>query len=159
MSCPGVTAEVYPGATHLSTTACTSDAPTLCAYDPAPLTTAALAQASIGKKTLGSGRAAGSLLHLAPRCLLLLPLLAELALRQHPCRTRSSATTRRGRVPQNPPSSDYEFFRLSAVSSQSIMADDDRAYTIASSSTPQVLTISSGSGQEVAAPVIHIGSS
>ncbi|MCP4899425.1 MAG: hypothetical protein GY906_20870, partial [bacterium] len=38
------------------------------------------------------------------------------------------------------------------------MTDNDRAYTIASSSTPQVLTISSGSGQEVAAPVIHIGS-
>ena len=26
MSCPGVTAEVYPGATHLSHTACTSNA-------------------------------------------------------------------------------------------------------------------------------------
>jgi hypothetical protein len=28
MNCPGVTAEVYPGATHLSFTACTSDAHT-----------------------------------------------------------------------------------------------------------------------------------
>ena len=117
MSCPGVTAEVYPGATHLSTTACTSDAHALCAYDPAPLTTAALAQASIGKKTLGSGRAAGSLLHLAPRCLLLPPLLAELALRQHPCRTRSSATTRRGRVPQKPRPQTYEFFTMSLLTS------------------------------------------
>ena len=116
MSCPGVTAEVYPGATHLPLAACTSSAPAHARQTSSALRLRRWLKLYQQKETKGRERAAGSLPRSALACPLLLPylphslfgnpLLAELALRQPRPTSRRASTELYGTC---------DFHRLSAV--------------------------------------------
>ena len=73
MSCPGVTAEVYPGATHLSLAACTSSAPAHARQTSSALRLRRWLKLYQQKETKGRERAAGSLPRSSLACRLLLP--------------------------------------------------------------------------------------
>ena len=102
MSCPGGTAEVYPGATHLPPATCTFSARAQARQTSSALRLRRRLKLYQQKETKGRERAAGSLPRSSLACRLLLPylphslfgnpLLAELALRQLRSTSRRAST-------------------------------------------------------------------